>query len=283
MLMVVMTPILVLVGMTANTFGNTLDNYIQSQSVRSDLFRTVDIGAIITELQIERDMNALYLSIISGVTKEALLVQYPKTDQAVQNLTFWITDTESDKLEFSTPSQFISHLNRHRYQLDVSSYSLRDELLFYTDAIEEFRLWHYESIVEAQSATVWTSLVAYQEVIVASDYLGRERSYGVVFYAIGNFPTTDYYLQFLECQDVSDMAFESAQKYSSLVYNIYEEKLKGNETVLSTIMKMREEIKARGTKVMPGSLDMAWVWYQNMSRYQRVIFDTQVCLFVICI
>jgi hypothetical protein len=82
--MVVMTPIVILVGMTANTFGNTLKNYIQSQSVRSDLVRTVDIGAIITNLQIERDMNALYLSIISAVTKEALLVQYPKTDQAVQ-------------------------------------------------------------------------------------------------------------------------------------------------------------------------------------------------------
>jgi hypothetical protein len=50
--MVILTPILILTGMTANTFFQTIDDYLTSQGVRRDLTRTVELGSLVTELQV---------------------------------------------------------------------------------------------------------------------------------------------------------------------------------------------------------------------------------------
>ena len=42
--------------------------------------------------------------------------------------------------------------------------------------------------------------MAYQELLVASEYLGRERAMGVIFYTLGEFPTREEYLYFVESQ-----------------------------------------------------------------------------------
>lgn len=47
---------------------------------------------------------------------------------------------------------------------------------------------------------VWKAFVAYQELLVASEYLGRERAMGVIFYTLGEFPTREEYLYFVESQ-----------------------------------------------------------------------------------
>ena len=45
--------------------------------------------------------------------------------------------------------------------------------------------------------------MAYQELLVASEYLGRERAMGVIFYTLGEFPTREEYLYFVESQVIS--------------------------------------------------------------------------------
>lgn len=55
---------------------------------------------------------------------------------------------------------------------------------------------------------VWKAFVAYQELLVASEYLGRERAMGVIFYTLGEFPTREEYLYFVESQVSSAPLFE---------------------------------------------------------------------------
>lgn len=47
--------------------------------------------------------------------------------------------------------------------------------------------------------------MAYQELLVASEYLGRERAMGVIFYTLGEFPTREEYLYFVESQVKTEM------------------------------------------------------------------------------
>lgn len=52
---------------------------------------------------------------------------------------------------------------------------------------------------------MWKAFVAYQELLVASEYLGRERAMGVIFYTLGEFPTREEYLYFVESQVKTEM------------------------------------------------------------------------------
>ena len=76
---------------------------------------------------------------------------------------------------------------------------------------------------------VWKAFVAYQELLVASEYLGRERAMGVIFYTLGEFPTREEYLYFVESQDTSNASFAAARQYSLIAREIYDAKIKVNE------------------------------------------------------
>ena len=76
---------------------------------------------------------------------------------------------------------------------------------------------------------VWKAFVAYQELLVASEYLGRERAMGVIFYTLGEFPTREEYLYFVESQDTSNASFAAARQYSLIAREIYDAKIKVNK------------------------------------------------------
>ena len=76
------------------------------------------------------------------------------------------------------------------------------------------------------SVQVWKAFVAYQELLVASEYLGRERAMGVIFYTLGEFPTREEYLYFVESQDTSNASFAAARQYSLIAREIYDAKIK---------------------------------------------------------
>jgi hypothetical protein len=40
----------------------------------------------------------------------------------------------------------------------------------------------YEAIGSTESASIWKSLVGYQELIMASEYISREQGYGINFF-----------------------------------------------------------------------------------------------------
>ncbi|XP_069119091.1 uncharacterized protein [Argopecten irradians] len=278
MLIVVLIPVIVLTGMTANTFIVSLDNYISLLNIRNILYFSIELGWLLRMMQRERDISALYISSKSPQTKDFLLDRYPDTDVGLQNLSFWPTSATIVRREFQTKESFLSYLNRHRYQLESYNRTSKDEVAFYSDSIEVFIKWLYQAIVEARSGTVWPKLVAYQEIVVASEYFGRERGLGVSFYAIGGFATRDEYLDFVESQDIANITFESARRYSELAYSIYEDTLVRNSSVIQPINEMRREIRSNKSSAVRGSFKYANWWFENMTVYQDTLREVQIRL-----
>ncbi|GFR60735.1 guanylate cyclase 32E [Elysia marginata] len=237
---IVMIPVVVLTGLTANTFFTTFTNYINSSQIRDILLYSVELGKVIHFLQEERDMSALYLSDLGRSRSKSLLLQrYPETDRALEKLPFWTTGPTLIRPEFQSKDKFLSYLNRHRYELDTLNQTVTQELEMYTSLIRVFITWLYSAITEAQSGFIWRSLVAYQEVIIAKEYMGLERALGTIFYMEGRFPSQDIYLWFSESQDVANETFLSARRYSDLVAALYNKNIEVlDERQASNLQKM---------------------------------------------
>ncbi|KAK3099828.1 hypothetical protein FSP39_010406, partial [Pinctada imbricata] len=116
----------------------------------------------------------------------------------------------------------------------------------------------------------------YQEIIVASEYIGRERGFGVNFYAQGKFRTRDDYLMFVEAQDIANVTFTSCRRYSQIAYEIYETEVRNKLELLEPIRTMRYEIRSNKTLHSEGSLEMASWWFENMSMYQDIVREAQI-------
>ncbi|KAL4226442.1 hypothetical protein ACF0H5_014425 [Mactra antiquata] len=281
MLAIILIPVSILVGLTGNSFGTTLNNYLYSTSIRSTLSFSLDMAYMIRSLQRERDGSALYLSSIRPETKGFLLQRYLDTDEAVQNLPEWPTSLSNTRSEFDSSETFLKTLNRHRYELDTLKVTFHEELITYSDWIEVFIKWFYKSITEARAEKVWKAFVAYQELLVASEYLGRERAMGVIFYTLGEFPTREEYLYFVESQDTSNASFAAARQYSTIAKEIYDAKIKGNPEIMRTIQNKRGEIRSRNSGAVintVGSLKEAKFWFENMTYFQDIIREAQVSL-----
>ncbi|CAG2191593.1 uncharacterized protein [Mytilus edulis] len=277
MLSVVMLPVLVITGMTANTFAIAVGNYISSSNVRQLLVFSIELGALLRSIQFERDMSALYVSNIKPETKDFLLQRYPDTDLAVQNLSNW---PKGDDIisDMETPERFLSYLNKHRYQLDVYNQSVEAELDFYSNIILVLLKWLYDSVSESSTGSVWKDVVAYQEIIVASELFGRERALGVSFYATGGFASREKYLLFIENQDRANITFESARFYSQIAFDIYNAELAKNPNVSERIEEFRNRIKANNYSRESASIKEAELWFDNMTIYQGVLTRTQNAL-----
>ncbi|KAJ8320561.1 hypothetical protein KUTeg_002148, partial [Tegillarca granosa] len=275
MLSLVLIPLMVLSGMTANSFIYSISSYNNAENIRETLFFSTEIGGLLRVLQRERDMSALYVSSIGPDTKDFLLKRYPETDESLQNLSRWPVSDNQPRSEFQTKEKFVGHINRHRYQLDIQNRTAKDEIAFYTDAIEVFIKWLFEAIAEAKSGSVWRSLVAYQEIIVASEYLGRERGIGVTFYAKGMFTSREDYLLFAKSQDVANSSYRYARRYSPLIKDTYDEQLSDDPNLLRDIRNMRNQIRSNNSSNFNPSLVMAEFWFENMTKYQEIIRNSQ--------
>ncbi|XP_062592346.1 uncharacterized protein LOC134253775 [Saccostrea cucullata] len=278
MLSVALLPMAVLVGMTGNVFVSTIQNFMEAKETRDVLFFSIELGQMMRYLQRERDMSALYISAIGPDTKEFLLKRYPDTDMALENLSYWPVSKKNDRQEFQSKDKFLLFLNRHRYQLDLYNRTSKEEILFYTDVIDIFITWLYDAVSEARSGSIWKTLVAYQEIIVASEYIGRERGMGVTYFAFGGFRSKEDYLLFLEAQDIANITFMSCRRYSELAYSIYENQLLNNDLVLAPVRSMRLQIRSNKSFRVVGSLTKANEWFDNMTLYQDIVRDTQKAL-----
>ncbi|XP_062573854.1 uncharacterized protein LOC134235721 [Saccostrea cucullata] len=278
MLSVVLLPMAILVGMTGNVFVSTIRNFIEAKDTRDALFFSIELGQMMRYLQRERDMSALYISAIGPDTKEVLLRRYPDTDMALENLSFWPVSKKNDRQEFQSKDKFLLFLNRHRYQLDLYNRTVKEEMLFYTDVIDIFITWLYDAVSEARSGSIWKTLVAYQEIIVASEYIGRERGMGVTYFAFGGFRSKEDYLLFLEAQDIANITFMSCRRYSELAYSIYENQLLSNDLILAPVRSMRLQIRSNKSYQSQGSLEKANAWFDNMTVYQDIVRETQKAL-----
>lgn len=274
MLFQVLIPLVILITITGLDFKKSLTSYLDTSEIMSTLDFSVELGEFLMVLQKERDMSSLYLSKIGSETKIDLLHSYIETDKALENIKSWPLGNNKIKAFLSRDS-YINHLNRHRYQLDTSNTSVTEEMDFYSNDIEIFMMWMYAAIKEVETGTIWKTLVGFQELIIASEYIGRERGYGIYFYSVGSFRNISHYLRFVESQDTAMTLFESARLYSVTAADIYEQTLATQNATLVEIQKMRHEIKTNNSSIVNGSISMAKYWYSNMSLYQEVMRHTQ--------
>ncbi|KAH3819885.1 hypothetical protein DPMN_121629 [Dreissena polymorpha] len=281
MLAIILVPVLILMGLTGNSFGSALSSYVSSRHIRSTLLFSLDMGILIRALQRERDASALYLSAIRPETKNFLLQRYQETDEATQTLPYWPNTLSGTHSDFDSSESFIKLLNRHRYELDTLQVTFRDELNTYTAWIEVFIKWFYRAISEARAERVWKAFVAYQELLVAREYLGRERAMGLIFFALGKFPTREEYLYFVESQDTANTSFATARQYSEIARDVYDDTISDNPGIMSVIHGKRLEIRARYTgedNNTTGSLAEATFWFENMTFFQDIVNDAQTSL-----
>ncbi|XP_052214041.1 uncharacterized protein LOC127832559 [Dreissena polymorpha] len=281
MLAIILVPVLILMGLTGNSFGSSLSSYVSSRHIRSTLLFSLDMGILIRALQRERDASALYLSAIRPETKNFLLQRYQETDEATQTLPYWPNTLGGALSDFDSSESFIKLLNRHRYELDTLQVTFRDELNTYTAWIEVFIKWFYRAISEARAERVWKAFVAYQELLVAREYLGRERAMGLIFFALGKFPTREEYLYFVESQDTANTSFATARQYSEIARDVYDDTISDNPGIMSVIHGKRLEIRARYTgedNNTTGSLPEATFWFENMTFFQDIVNDAQTSL-----
>lgn len=275
MLSLVLLPLMVLSGMTINSLTKTADFYVKANAIRQTIYFSRELGMFLRFLQRERDMSVLYVSSIGPKTKEFLLKRYPDTDAGLQNLSQWPVNQKQKKVEFDTKENFVKFLSEHRYNLDIENATAKSEMTFYTNAMKVFINWLYTAISESNSGSIWKSLVAYQEIITTSEYLGRESGYGITFFANGKFATRDDYLQFSNSQDIAKSSYTSAKRYSSLMQDDYDD-FKSNLKLMNDLRNMRDQIRANN--ITDPSLELAEWWFENMTKYQDVIRESQLLL-----
>ncbi len=90
-------------------------------------------------------------------------------------------------------------------------------IYFYTDAIQLFIDWLYESVGKSGGQGIWETLVAYQLLIVGMEQTGIERTLGAVFYTQGGFHKARDYRWYMEKMQVGQSNIWAAQKYSIIV------------------------------------------------------------------
>ncbi|XP_076086310.1 uncharacterized protein LOC143056978 [Mytilus galloprovincialis] len=278
MLAVVLLPLLILTIITAVDFSKSLTSYINTYAIAEQIDFGVKLGGFLLALQKERDMSSLYLSQIGLDSKRELLLAYPETDGALDNLSSWPVSPSNKQKQYQSREHFVNFLNRHRYELDSNNATATAEINFYSQTIEIFIKWMYDSVSELDTGTIWKTLVGYQELIIASEYIGRERGYGIYYYATGAFMDRKHYLLFMESQDSARTHFASARMYSVTASDIYHTTLDAQNQTLRVINDFREDIKANNSSVSEGSLEKAKRWYANMSIYMDVMKSAQKML-----
>ncbi|XP_076085780.1 uncharacterized protein LOC143056563 [Mytilus galloprovincialis] len=275
MLTVVLFPLAVLTAITAVDFSNSLSMYMNTAEVMMRIEFGVELGDFLMALQNERDMSSLYLSRIGSDTKSDLLQAYPQTDEALDKLSSWPVSSSNKLKEFQSREWYINFINRHRYELDSTNTSVTAEINFYSNHIDIFIRWMYEAVSELNTGLIWKTLVGYQELIISSEYIGRERGYGIYYYSVGSFRDRSHYILFIESQDTARAHFESARMYSETASDIYQKNLDTNNDTLQEINKLRNEIKINSSLVQEGSTSAAKWWFSNMSIYRDVMRNTQ--------
>ena len=138
MVALVTVPIVVLLGLVGNILQSQVTIWAGSNRLREFISFNRNLGQLIHNLQVERDMTALYVSAIGPDTKDFLVRVYPRTDGALENLTEWPVATTNNMKEFQSKDAFQTFLNRHRYELDIRNATSKSEIGFYVGLMDVF-------------------------------------------------------------------------------------------------------------------------------------------------
>ncbi|XP_023931943.1 uncharacterized protein LOC106164476 [Lingula anatina] len=270
MICITILPSLVLLGLSGSIAVQTGLEYVRAVELLSIIRQSVEQGELIKNLQDERDLSALYVSLLGDENKDILVQQYPVTDATLVGLTFW-PELDTPSAAYKTRMKFLNHLNRHRYQLDSlypvyhANANVHEEISFYSDIITLLIRWLYQMATEVGSGEVWKRLVASIELTTAKQHLGIERALGGLFFAQGGFENPEEYTLYIKHQDIANSSIYSAMRYYHLVEDLFDESLMFNNSVFANIQSMRYIITEKAFEPRDPDLETGHWWIGNMS------------------
>ncbi|XP_013397862.1 uncharacterized protein LOC106164477 [Lingula anatina] len=270
MILFTMLPIFVLLGLSGSLAVQKGMEYGRAVELLSIIRQSIEQGELIKNLQDERDLSALYVSLLGDENKDILVQQYPITDTTLVGLKFW-PELDTPSSVYQTRMKFLNHLNRHRYQLDSlypvyhANANVHEEISFYSDIITLLIRWLYQMATEVGSGEVWKRLVASIELTTAKQHLGIERSLGGLFFAQGGFENPEEYILYIKHQDIANSSIYSAMRYFYMVEEMFDESLMFNNSVFANIQSMRYIITEKAFIPREPDIDMGHWWIGNMS------------------
>ena len=284
MLILILLPILSLAVLAVLDLNTIAWNNNVNVEVRNAIRFSRDIGVLLSRLQQERDMTALYVSAIGAANNAYLTETYPLTDVALDELQNWPVETSvlKELPFFREKSHFKSHLAEHRRSLKRTDTDVYREIDFYTSALQIFIDWLYESVGNSKGHAIWQTLVSYQLLIVSNVDTGIERTLGSVYFARGQFDRHEDYVWYLEEYNVGTWNFQASQKYSTLAIDLYNEAVANlSQDFLETIESMREIIQEYGAvtsveyEMREPSFEDATRWFDSMTVYINILESVQ--------
>ena len=188
MLVFVLVPIVILFSETVWILTNYTIVFQTASDVQKNVLFSINSGAIVHRLQIERGTTALYVSSKGDSRMYAVLeLQRRKVDEAINNLTSWPEYADRSVKQYSSKEAYYSSILSHRNSLQHNETSIRSEIEFYSPFIEEIIAWIGRSVWQSgvRDMATWPSLIAYHLLMVSKEHAGVERAIGSTFYARG--------------------------------------------------------------------------------------------------
>ncbi|XP_072033171.1 uncharacterized protein [Amphiura filiformis] len=284
MLILILIPIFSLAILAVLDLNTIARNNSVNVEVRNAIRFSRDIGVLLSRLQRERDMTALYVSAIGAENNVYLTETYPLTDLALDELKYWPVETSvlKELPFFRKKSDFKQHLAYHRNNLNRNDTTVYQEIDFYTGVLQIFIDWLYESVGNSKGHATWQTLVAYQLLIVSNVDTGIERTLGSVFYAQGKFHRHEDYVWYLDKYNVGAWNFNASKRYSTLAIEFYEKGVANlSEDFIQTITEMRTTIREYGSvtnveyATLKPSFGDATIWFDSMTAYVNILENVQ--------
>ncbi|XP_072033174.1 uncharacterized protein [Amphiura filiformis] len=282
MLLLILIPIMSLAVLAVLDLNAIARNNNVNVEVRNVIRFSRDIGMLLSRLQRERDMAALYVSAIGSENNIYLIETYPLTDIALDELDYWPVETSvlKELPFFRKKSDFKEHLATHRANLKRNDTTVYNEIDFYTSALQIFIDWLYESVGNSKGHAIWQTLVAYQLLIVSNVDTGIERTLGSVFFAKGQFDRHEDYVWYLDMYNMGRWNFMASKRYSELVNELYDKEATDmSDDFTENIDRMRNEILEYGDVMYSATRDPnftdATTWFDSMSVYIQILETVQ--------
>ncbi|XP_064642762.1 uncharacterized protein LOC135497034 [Lineus longissimus] len=276
MLALTLVPILALTVISIVDLWEVFRDNRMKAEIKDVIVFSTQTGTLIHYLQRERDMTALHLSALGTETRMFLKERYPDTDEAIEKLDYWPTESNTAMAEFDSLFEFQKYVKTHRDNLDPEKTDAYKEVKFYSYAISIFIDWMYSAIQGSQDGDTWRTLVAYQLLVIAKEDMGVERTLGGIFYSKGTFDSYSDYLWYLDKHSVGIGNFKASTRFSRVVEDIFEEeRAKYNSNFSTHINDMRQEISRNNLTGRTPSWEMSTWWFDNMTIYIDIMFEVQ--------
>ena len=182
--LVVAIPILFLFAITANVLGSAAKEYRKASEIQSDLENTLKLADLVSTLQLERGLTAVFLSANRSNLRayEELARARAHTDMSLRNLRPIGGLELSDNVTVASLEELLDAIRIHRNNADFAEpiTPFEKNIMFFTDVTSELIRICGDSIVNS-GYDRW--LVAFISLLQAGDVAGIQRALGGAYFS----------------------------------------------------------------------------------------------------